>query len=103
MPPGRLTYESLLTRSIRQLLRTFGIFHIKTRGGTRLEEPGLAEIIGIREGRFFAVKLASDHGALTGDHKDFLKRVTEAGGIAIVAKSPDDVIDGLGLRGRLLL
>jgi hypothetical protein len=98
----KVTPEGQLTKSVRQLLKTLHVFHYKAWGGP-MSEPGIADIIGIYRGKFLAIELKAPKGVLSDNQKVFLKRVLDEGGIAIVAKSLDDVIDGLGVRDRFLL
>jgi hypothetical protein len=68
-----------------------------------MSAPGIPDIIGIWRGKPLAVEIKSERGVLSSNQKEFLRRWREEGGIAIVARTLDDVIDGLGVRDRLLL
>jgi hypothetical protein len=96
------TPEALLTRSVRQLLKAAGIFHFKHWGGP-MGYPGVADILGCYKGRMIAIELKSPTGKATPDQERFLQNVKDAGGIAFIAKTLDEVIDGLGLQDRYLI
>ncbi len=57
---------------------------------------GCSDILGIlRGGRLLAVECKSAKGRLTVAQQSFLDTITKAGGLAIVARGVDDVIEGL--------
>jgi hypothetical protein len=57
---------------------------------------GTADILGILPGgRFLAIELKSKRGTLSPDQKAFLDRINQDGGLAFMARSPDDVITQL--------
>jgi penicillin-binding protein-related factor A (putative recombinase) len=60
-------------------------------------KKGTSDIIGCLHGRYFAIEAKIKPNKPTLDQKIFLDKVSEAGGIAIVAYSLDDVDSGLGL------
>ena len=93
--------EKEVTKQIRRLLKSIGVFHWKQIGALGLPK-GISDILGIYEGRFLAIEVKRPGGRLSQYQKEFLKRVRDEGGIAIVARSVDDVIDGLGIRDRFL-
>lgn len=102
MKRGAPTPEAMLTRSVKSLLRAAGIFHYKHWGGP-MGYPGVADIIGCYRGRMIAIELKSPTGKVTPDQERFIQNVNDAGGIGFVAKSLDEVIEGLGLQDRFLL
>lgn len=55
------------------------------------KRKGISDIVGIYEGRFLAIEVKSESGRLSSDQKVFLDDVKANGGIAIVARSVDDV------------
>lgn len=57
------------------------IYHIK----------GVSDILGIYKGRPLAIEVKSKTGRLSDEQKYFLRRFEAAGGIAIVARSVQDV------------
>lgn len=93
--------EAEITRAIRALLKAFNIFHWKQLGTLGMPK-GISDIIGIHRGRFLAIEVKRPGNKLSDRQARFLRSVSDAGGIALVAYSVDDVIDGLGLRKKVL-
>jgi hypothetical protein len=57
---------------------------------------GCSDIIGfMTDGRFLAIECKSARGGASDDQVKFLQTVSAAGGVAILARSVDDVIDGI--------
>ena len=57
---------------------------------------GCSDIIGfMTDGRFLAIECKSARGGASDDQIKFLQTVSAAGGVAILARSVDDVIDGI--------
>lgn len=83
--------ENNITKAIRQYLRIRGIEHFKHWGGP-MSEPGVADLICCWKGRYLAIEVKTEKGAITDKQKNFLERISRAGGISIVARSVDDVI-----------
>lgn len=52
---------------------------------------GSADLIGIYKGRFLAIEVKQHEKYPTKDQKLFLSAVSNSGGIAFVARSPEDV------------
>jgi len=96
------TPEALLTKSIRQLLNSVGIFHWKAWGGP-MSTPGVPDIIGCFKGRMIGIEIKSEKGVVSEYQKEFIENINRAGGLAFVARSLEDVIEGLGLQDRFLL
>lgn len=96
---GKLTPEGILTKSVRRMLNTLGVWHYKHHGGLG-GAPGVADIIGIYQGKFLAIELKAPRGYLSDDQRAFLETVRAQGGIAFMAKSVEDVIVGLGCQDR---
>jgi len=116
--PKKLTPEGIITKAIRNFLKFCGVFHWKvfqTLGST----PGVSDVIAIRTysldelcgewkrrgltkvGVFVAIEIKDKNKNPTEDQKNFLFNVEQSGGIGIVARSVDDVIDALGFRKKL--
>jgi len=108
--------EKEITTGIRNILKGLRIFHYKQWQGLG-SLKGVSDIIGIAkksvrcphcqkefnvEGFYAAIEVKRPGGKLTEGQEDFLFSVKQAGGIAIVAYSVDDVIKGLGLKDRFL-
>ncbi len=56
---------------------------------------GVSDIIGIFDGKFLAIEVKTEKGKLSEHQVEFLDRVRENGGIAIVARSVEDVEQAL--------
>lgn len=65
--------------------------------------PGVADILGCYKGRMLAIELKAPKGKATPDQERFIQNVRDAGGIAFIAKTLDEVIEGLGLQDRFLI
>lgn len=87
--------EADLLRAILAYLRYRGVLHARTNagraGGVRLAPRGWCDITGCYKGRFLAVELKSDDGELSEEQVAFLLRVRDEGGIAVAARSVEDV------------
>jgi hypothetical protein len=97
------TPEGQLTFAVRQLLNAAGICHYKAWQGIG-SAPGVSDIIGcLKGGRFFALELKAPKGVVSQAQQIFLDRVHQAGGIALVIRTLDEVIEGLSLQDRFLI
>jgi penicillin-binding protein-related factor A (putative recombinase) len=104
--------ETDLTNSVRAILKTLRIFHWKQWQGPMSQPKGVSDILGIIDGRMFAIEMKRPgwtppkQGTKAWIHhkqqSDFLEAIRANGGIAFFAQSVDEVVDGLGLRDRLL-
>jgi hypothetical protein len=94
--------EAELTSAIRLLLKTVGIFSWKQWQGPMSQPRGVSDIIGCWNGRFLAIEVKTPGGRVSPDQEKFLEAVRRHGGIAFVARSIDDVIEGLGIQNRFL-
>lgn len=95
------TPEAILKRSIKDLLRTLGIFYFSALQGLG-SYPGVSDFLGIYKGRFLAIEAKAPHGVASPAQKEFLRRIEADGGIAILAYTIEDVINGLGVQDRFL-
>ncbi len=100
--------EKEITQSIRTLLKTFGIFHWKVWQGLG-SQKGVSDIIGIYKGKFLAIEVKREDALkcpYNCNHETcslqaiFLRLVKSQGGIALVARSIDDVFAGLQLKSK---
>ena len=91
--------EKEITASIRLMLKTFGIFHWKNFQ-TLGSQKGVADITGLYKGTFFAIEVKTEKGKLSTHQEDFLWAVNKNGGIGFVARSVDDVFEGLGIGNK---
>lgn len=94
--------ESTLVRAILDYLelRNIMAFRVNTTGvfdPTRKVfrkfsgRRGVSDIIGVFNGRFLAIECKTDEGRVSQDQQEFLDDVQSHRGIAIVARSVDDV------------
>ena len=104
--------EKDVTKQIRGVLRTLGIFHWKNWSGPMTYPKGIADILGIYKGKFLAIEVkregweppeptnikAYKHFC---EQRDFLNAIRDNGGYAFFAQSVDDVIDRLGLQSKV--
>jgi Holliday junction resolvase len=94
--------ERVVTASIRQLLKTLGVFHWKQHQGLG-STPGIPDIIGVWKGRLLGIEVKTQRGIVSASQKQFIDRINSEGGIAFVARSVDDVIEALDLGDRFLI
>jgi hypothetical protein len=96
-----VTPEGQVVRDVLDYLELSGVYAFRCntgrRGGVAFGKVGLSDIIGIMpDGRFLAIECKRpDGGAMSDDQLAFLQEVAERGGLAIVARSVDDVVEGL--------
>ena len=90
--------EAQITIQIRELLRARGVFHWKAWQGPMSQPKGVADILGCYQGRFLAIEVKSPGRQPTPDQAWFLGEVARANGIAFVAHSVEEVVEGLGLE-----
>lgn len=89
-------------------LRSKRIFHFKVKSMGTYDEKlkryrkvsplyrlGVSDIIAIYNGKPVAIEVKSNKGKLTDHQKEFLQDFRLNGGIAMVARSPEDVEDKL--------
>lgn len=77
----------------------FGVKGISDIIGWRVHDPICADVAACkRAAHFLAIEVKKPGEHPTQEQAVFLKNVAEDGGIAIVARSVDDVVKGLGLR-----
>lgn len=89
--------ESEITKAILAYLRASGIVSWKNWSGPMTPIRGISDILGVLPpgGRFLAIEVKTATGKLTEHQLRFLSAVREAGGVAFVARSLDDVISTL--------
>lgn len=84
--------ESSLRRQVVLRLRAHGWLAVVQHGGV-YSQVGVADILGCAWGTFFALEIKTPEGELTPAQRQFLRRVRRAGGIAGVARTPDEAED----------
>jgi hypothetical protein len=100
-----MTEESVIIQACLEYLRIYGAFVWRNNTGALRDKtdrpvffgkPGSSDILGLLPGgRFIAVECKSQKGKLSEKQKDFLEAVEHLGGLAIVARSVDDVINAV--------
>ncbi len=99
MTRRRAGRETEITSAIRSVLEAWGIWVWKQWQGPMSCPRGVSDLIGIAPGgKFLAIEVKTEKGRLTEHQERFLEAVRRSGGIALVARSVEDVIEGLGLR-----
>lgn len=67
----------------------------------RFGAVGSSDILGVmKDGRFLAIEVKSAKGRLTKHQKAFIDGINNAGGVAFVARSIEDVAIGLRIHRR---
>ena len=90
------TPEGRLTKAVRNLLDTIGLFHWKHWQVPMSGLKGIADIIGVSpDGRFIAIELKAPGNKPTQEQHEFLENIRRNGGIAFWADSVEDVVAGL--------
>ena len=107
LPVGGRTFIILgqkftFLRASLDQLKTVGIFHWKNFGGPMCQ-PGVPDILGIWQGRMLGIEIKAPNGRVSEHQQRFIDSINREGGLAFVARSIDDVIDGLDIRDRLIL
>ena len=94
--------EKEITRAIRGLLSSLGVWHYKQLGTLGMP-PGLPDIIGIWEGRYLGIEVKTERGIVSERQQVFIDSINRAGGIAFVCRSVDECIEKLGIKDRFLM
>ena len=68
-----------------------------------MSTPGVPDLICCFKGRLVGIEIKAEKGIVSDYQKEFIDRINKAGGLAFVARSVDDVIEGLGLQDRFLI
>jgi Holliday junction resolvase len=93
--------EREITAGIRHLLKTLGVFHWKQHQGLG-STPGVPDIIGIWHGKLLGIEIKTTAGRVSEHQQRFIDAINREGGLAFVARSIDDVINGLGVKQRFV-
>ena len=99
-PDGPPRTESAIKREICDYLDAVGIYNrvvqVGSVGGRTNSGKGISDIIAIIPGgRWFAIEVKTQRGMLSKEQREFLDAIEAKGGIAMVARSLDDVISVL--------
>lgn len=82
--------EKRIENQIKQYLDSIGAWHIKTHGNM-FSKAGTPDLIGSLRGRFIAIEVKRPGGVVSPLQKAHLKLIRQAGGVAFVAYSLEDV------------
>lgn len=105
-----MTPEKRIQNDILVFLDSIGIYCWQTYGGavfdpikkvyrkpkSRFTRAGVADILGIVSGRVLAIEVKSATGRISPEQRVFIRCIQEAGGIAFVARSVEQVAVELG-------
>lgn len=100
--------ESDIQHQIMAYLAAIGVKawrnNVGRRGGVSFGLAGLPDIIGYyKGGRFLGIEVKAAGGKVTPEQMDFINAAHEAGAIAIVARSVDDVMAALDYADKGVL
>ena len=100
-----MTEEGDRQRAILDYLHLRGILHWRNQShpvpGRRFTGlKGVADIIAVHRGVCYGIEVKSAKGKLSDDQGAFQIRLVNAGGVYIVARSVDDVIEALASTRR---
>lgn len=83
--------------------QSVGIFDAKKQVFRKSKNPwhinGVADILGVIEGRFLSIEVKSKKGVHSDSQKTFAENVGKNGGIYILARSVEDVQSALSSEG----
>jgi len=98
----RTTKESSLKRAAKDFL---AYRQIKTWaiGASAFHSRGLPDRIGVFKGRPLAIEFKSPKGKLSPEQKEFREAWEGVGGIYIEARSIEDLVHALGIKGLTLI
>ena len=87
-----MSSERATTTGILTYLRSQGIWAFKVHGSP-MQEAGVPDIVACWEGRFLSIEVKAPTGRLSKLQGVQLCRIAQAGGVAVVAHSVDEVKD----------
>ncbi|RLK63174.1 VRR-NUC domain-containing protein [Atopobacter sp. AH10] len=92
--------EKQVENKIKNYLASIGAYFEKIHGGSVYQASGIPDILACYKGRFIAIEVKRPNGGVTSAlQKLKLKQIEEAGGIAIVARSVEEIQSALGEGG----
>ena len=68
-----------------------------------MSTPGVPDLICCFKGRLIGIEIKAEKGVVSDYQKEFISEINRADGLAFVARSLEDVIEGLGLQDRFLI
>lgn len=98
--------ETRLVKSLLQHLNYYGFFWRNNTGAQKITSysgnryirfgmRGSADIIGLVKGRFIAIEVKSPSGRQSINQSEFQRNIEKFGGIYILARTIDDVLDAI--------
>lgn len=84
--------EKIIENKIKTYLKSKGAYYFKHHGG-QFSQVGVPDIIACYKGRFIAIEVKNETGKTSPLQDINLKMINDAGGIAIVARSVEEVKD----------
>lgn len=92
--------EKQVENKIKNYLASIGAYFEKIHGGSIYQASGIPDILACYKGRFIAIEVKRPEGGVTSPlQKLKLKQIEDAGGVAIVARSVEEVRDQLEQGG----
>lgn len=88
--------EKDVTKAVRSCLRMLGIFHWKVWQGLG-STKGISDIIALYKGHAIFIEVKGPTGKLSEDQQLFLRDANYHGGIGIVVRSADDIMNAMVL------
>ena len=90
--------ERFITKQIEDLLRMVGAWTFKVHGHLG-QRPGIPDIIACLNGQLIAIEVKTPKGKLSARQASEIEAIRAAGGIAFVARSPEEVYQALEREG----
>ena len=88
--------EKDVTRSVRAYLNAIGVFHWKVWQGLG-SKKGISDIIALWRGKALFIEVKTPTGKLSPGQEGFLLSVNYHGGIGIVVRSVDELMNAMAL------
>ena len=93
----KLTPETALKRAARDFLRLYGVWTFPVTAGMG-SYPGIADRLGIYQGKPLAIEFKSRLGRLTTYQEKFRQEWESRGGLYVTCKSIEDLAQALGIK-----
>ena len=92
-----VTWLNLQPNTFAFVVSTVGIPDFKRKGGFRTNpNSGISDIIGCKNGKFFAFEVKRPGGELSDKQRTFLMRVFDSAGCNVVVTSLDEAMKAYG-------